>query len=78
LWTVAHTNGVELIVNKQYGQWGTEYNRSRNLGIANITTETTTTPVEAFTISIEPRDAQHGTLVMEWGSFRWTAPIEVQ
>jgi hypothetical protein len=78
LWTVPHTGGVELIVNKQYGQWGTEYNRSRNLGIIHMTTETRSTPVEAFTISIEPRNAQHGTLVTEWGSFRWTAPIEVQ
>ena len=29
-------------------------------------------------IKIVPGDTQHGTLVMEWGSFRWTAPIEVQ
>jgi hypothetical protein len=78
LWTVPHTGGVDLIVNKQYGQWGTEYNKSRNLGTASMTTETLPTPVEAFTISIVPDDAQHGTLVMEWGSFRWTAPIEVQ
>ena len=25
-----------------------------------------------------PRDARHGTLVMRWGTFRWTAPIQVQ
>jgi hypothetical protein len=71
-------NGVDLIVNKQYGQWGTEYNGSRNLGIAKMTTETASTPVEEFTISITQDDAQHGTLIMEWGSFRWTVPIEVQ
>jgi hypothetical protein len=35
-------------------------------------------PVEKFTISIEPRDARHGALVMAWGAFRWTAPIEVR
>ena len=78
LWTVPHTDGVDLIVNKQTGQWGTEYNGSRNLGIARIATQTLTAPVEEFTISIVPGDTQHGTLVMEWGSFRWTAPIEVQ
>lgn len=78
LWTVPHTNGVDLIVNKQYGQWGTEYNGSRNLGIAKMTTEKASTPVEEFTISIPQDGAQHGTLIMEWGSFKWTAPIEVR
>ncbi len=78
LWTVPHTNGVDLVVNRQTGQWGTEYNGSRNLGIARFTTQSLSAPVEAFTISIVSGDKQHGTLVMEWGSFRWTAPIEVQ
>ncbi len=78
LFTAPHTNGVELIVNKQTGEWGTEYNRSLNLGIARMTTEVATTPVEEFTISILPSDNRHGTLVLEWGSFRWTAPIEVE
>jgi hypothetical protein len=78
LWTVPHMDGVDLIVNKQAGQWGTDYNGARNLGIAKITAETLSAPVEAFTISIVPGDTEHGTLVMEWGSFRWTAPIEVQ
>lgn len=78
LWTTPHTNGVDLIVNKQTGQWGTDYNGSRNLGVTKITSETSSVPVEKFTISIVPGDTQHGTLVMEWGSFRWTAPIEVQ
>ncbi len=79
LWTVPHTSGVDLVVNKQSGQWGTEYDGSRNLGIAKITSQEVTVPVEEFTISIVPGvDSRHGTLVMEWGSFKWTAPIEVQ
>jgi hypothetical protein len=78
LWTVPHIDGVDLIVNRQTGQWGTEYDGSRNLGTARMTTQALTAPVEEFTISIVSSDATHGTLVMEWGSFRWTAPIEVQ
>ncbi|HEV8505048.1 MAG TPA: DUF2911 domain-containing protein [Chitinophagaceae bacterium] len=78
LFTAPHTNGVELIVNKQTGQWGTEYNRSLDLGAARIKSEVASTPVEKFTISIVPGDDRHGILVLEWGSFRWTAPIEVQ
>jgi hypothetical protein len=78
LWTVPRANGVELIVNRQTGQWGTSYDASRDLGRAPMTTETLTTPVEQFTISIGGADATHGTLAMEWGPFRWKAPIVVR
>jgi hypothetical protein len=78
LWTVPHTSGVELIVNKQSGQWGTQYAGSMDLGKAPMKTERLSTPVEKFTISINPADAHHGSLIMEWGDFRWTAPIIVR
>jgi hypothetical protein len=78
LFTAPHTNGVDLMVNKQTGEWGTEYNRSLNLGITRIISEVATAPVEEFTISIIPGDNRHGRLVLEWGSFRWTASIEVE
>jgi hypothetical protein len=78
LWTVPRTSGVELIVNKQTGQWGTGYNRAFDLGRAQLVVDSLATPVEAFTISVLSADARRGTLVMEWGSFRWSAPIVVQ
>jgi hypothetical protein len=78
LWTAPRANGVELIVNGQTGQWGTAYDGSRNLGTAPMTTETLPAPVEKFTISIVAADARRGTLAMEWGPFRWTAPIVVR
>src|SRR4029453_15710554 len=34
LWTAPHVRGVELIVNKQTGQWGTSYSRAQDLGTA--------------------------------------------
>ena len=78
LWTVARKSGTaELIVNKQIGQWGTEYDGSRDLGKAPLRTETASAPVERFTISVIGVDDHRGTLVMEWGPFRWTAPIVV-
>lgn len=78
LWTVPRATGVELIVNRQTGQWGTSYDRSRDLGRAPMATDDPAAPVEQFTISIVPTDARHGTLAMEWGTFRWTAPIVVR
>jgi hypothetical protein len=78
LWTVPHRQGVDLIVNRQTGQWGTEYGRAHDLGRAPMQAGSVGTTVEKFTISIEPRDTRHGTLAMAWGTFRWTAPIVVR
>jgi DUF2911 family protein len=78
LWTVPRRTGVDLIVNKQTGQWGTEYSRAQDLGTAPMKTDSVAPPVDKFTIAIEPGDTRHGTLAMAWGTFRWTAPIVVR
>jgi hypothetical protein len=77
LWTIPRDSGAELIVNKQVGQWGTQYNSANDLGRTSLQAQTIPAPVEEFTISIAPSDAHHGTLMLEWGTFRWTAPIVV-
>jgi hypothetical protein len=78
LWTVPRADGADLIVNKQTGQWGTDYNSALNLGRTSLRTATTETPLEKFTISITPVDPQYGELVIAWDSFRWTAPITIR
>jgi len=77
LWTVPRPTRADLIVNKQTGQWGTDYDSSKDLGMARMKADSVATPVEKFTISIAGSDAKHGTLAMEWGPLRWTAPIIV-
>ena len=78
LWTVPHVSGVDLIVNRQVGQWGTEYGRAHDLGRVPMKADSLETPVEKFTIAVEASDARHGTLVMEWGTFRWTVAFVVK
>jgi hypothetical protein len=78
LWTVPHVSRVDLIVNRQTGQWGTEYSRAQDLGTVPMKSGSVDPPVEKFTISIEPSGARHGTLAMAWGPFRWTVPVVVQ
>lgn len=76
LWTVPRANGsADLIVNRQSGQWGTEYDRALDLGVARMTIDTLATPVEKFTISIAQDAANRGMLRLAWGTFQWTAPI---
>jgi hypothetical protein len=78
LWTVPHRDGVDLIVNGQSGQWGTQYDRSRDVGKTPMQSSTLATPIDQLTISVAGTDSRRGTLTMEWGSFRWTVPIEVR
>ncbi len=75
LWTVPRAASVDLIVNGQSGQWGTQYASARDLGSAQMRSEAIGTAVEKFTIAVTPTDARHGTLTMQWGTFKWSAPI---
>ena len=78
LWTVPRANGsATLIVNRQSGQWGTEYDKALDLGMGRMKIDTLTTPVEKFTISIVSDGPNRGSLRMAWGTFQWTAPIVV-
>lgn len=74
LWTLPTAAGVELIVNRQTGQWGTEYDRTRDLVRIPMEVGSATTPVERFTIAIEPR-AGGSVLVLSWHTFVWRVPI---
>ena len=78
LWTVPHTSGVDLIVNSESGQWGTEYDGAKDIGKAALQSEVLATPVEKFAIRVTTRDARHGALVLEWGTFRWVGAMVVK
>ena len=79
LWTVPRDGGrADLVVNSQTGQWGTGYDDTFDVGMAALTIEPVTAPVERFTIAVTGADASHGALTLAWGAFRWTAPIVVR
>jgi hypothetical protein len=72
LWTLPSKNGVQLIINREHGQWGTEYRAENDIARVPMTVDSTEVPVEEFTIRV---DSAAPRLVMEWGQFRWTAPM---
>jgi len=75
LWTIPKPDGgATLIVNKQTGQWGTDYDARQDLARAPIKADSIA-PMEKFTIAIDSTDKSHGAMTFSWGSFRWTAPI---
>jgi Protein of unknown function (DUF2911) len=79
LWSPAA--GMQLIVNKQTGQWGTEYKQDMDLGRVAMTAKTLNDTRDAFVIAIEPGTGTTGpataTLRMSWGKTEFSAPITI-
>ena len=74
LWTrTTPSKGYELVVNKQAGQWGTEYHPERDLARIPLRESTLSTPVERFTMAFE-----QGALVMAWGTKQLTVPVSAR
>lgn len=73
LWTLPTREQVQLIINRQTGQWGTGYQSSHDIARVAMQVDTLDAPVERFTIRV---DTASSRLVLEWGTFRWSAPIE--
>jgi hypothetical protein len=75
LWTLPATDGtVRLIINKQHGQWGTDYDSSQDLARVPMHVETAAPPREEFAIDV----TDTGELRMSWDTFVWTVPITVK
>jgi hypothetical protein len=78
LWTQAAESGPwKLIVSKETGQWGTAYKPENDLGRVDMIVEKLATPVEQFTIAIEPAQGNAGRLVMTWGTVKMIVPFSV-
>ena len=70
LYTLPGEREWQLIVNRQTGQWGTEYDPAQDLARIPMRVERTAQPVDQFTISLVP-----GSLVMEWENTRASVPV---
>jgi len=78
LWTVPSRVGPwKLVVNRQTGQWGTVYDQQQDLARIDLRTETVATPVEQFTITVEPR-GDGGVLALAWDRTRAWVPFTVK
>jgi hypothetical protein len=74
LWTHVTPTGYQLVVNKQYGQWGTEYHPDRDLARVPLRESSVASPVERFTIELDPQ----GALAMTWGPRQLGVPISAR
>lgn len=74
LWTGSAWN---LIVNKQTGQWGTAYDQKQDLARIPMQVKSVSSPVEQFTIAVEPSGQNGGVLSMAWDTKRGELPFTV-
>jgi hypothetical protein len=74
LFTLPTREGWKLIVNRQTGQWGTEYRPEQDLARIDLRMRTGLPVTEQFTIRVDP----DGTLRMLWDDWEVSAPVEVR
>jgi hypothetical protein len=77
LWTLPGPEGAELIINRQYGQWGTEYHPDRDLVRIPMHVSTVGTPRENFTIEVSG-EGSAGQLRILWDTFVWSVAISAR
>lgn len=78
LWTLPKKDGsVQLIINAQHGQWGTDYDASHDVAHVPMKVATAAAPQDDFTMAITGSGGG-GELRIAWDTFIWTVPITVK
>jgi len=77
IWTIPGKTDWTLIVNKETGQWHTQYHASRDLGRVKINVKTLAAPVEQFRIQLAGAGGNKGTLSLIWETAEALAPFTV-
>jgi hypothetical protein len=75
LWTLAVPGRYQLIINKQTGQWGTQYDPAQDLVRVPAQVRPLSSPVEQFTIAVEPTGGNAGIIRLQWGAQELAVPF---
>ncbi|HLP78092.1 MAG TPA: DUF2911 domain-containing protein [Candidatus Paceibacterota bacterium] len=79
LFTLPQEDGsAKLIINKQIGQWGVQYDQKQDLVRVDMKKESLEKPVEQFTMSVDKNPAGGGLLKLSWENAQYSAPFTVQ
>jgi len=77
LWTLPTEQGWKLIINKQTGQWGTQYNEGQDLARVDMKVAKLNATVEQFTMSLAATK-NGGILKLEWETTTASATFKVK
>ena len=77
LYTIPGEKEWTLIVNKQTGQWGTDYDETQDLARAKMSVTKLAEPLETFAIDVKPTSGKNGVLTLAWENTQVSVPIVV-
>ena len=78
LWTLPAEGTWKLIINKQTGQWGTNYDESQDLARVDMQKSALPQPVEQFTISFDKNNENSANLNLDWENIRVSVVVKAQ
>jgi hypothetical protein len=77
LYSIPNEKEWTLIVNKQTGQWGTNYDEAQDLGRIKMKVAPVKDTVETFAIGLEPTGPNRGMLTLTWENTQASVPVMV-
>jgi hypothetical protein len=77
LYSIPEAGGGVLIISKQTGQNGTQYDEMRDLGRVPLTPRTLATTVETFTIRVDEITGE-GLVRLQWDDMEYVSEFEVK
>jgi hypothetical protein len=66
LYIATDANPWQLIINKQTGQWGTEYDKAQDLGRVPLNITKPPAPIETYKMTLSSAGGNKGKLQLEW------------
>jgi hypothetical protein len=78
LFMLPDENGTsKLIINKQLGQWGLQYDPSQDLARVDLKKDALDKPVEQFTMSVDKNPDGGGLIKLSWESTQFSVAFTV-
>ena len=69
---------AELIVNKQIGQWGLQYDEKQDLVRVALTKEELKQPLDQFAMAVQRNPAGGGVIKLMWETTQYSVPFTVK
>ena len=78
IWTLPNEKQWLLIINKQTGQWGLDYNAKMDVGRVKMTMSKPPSPIETYKMTLSGTGPNTGKLQLEWENHIASVPIAVK
>lgn len=79
LFTLPQADGsAQLIVNRQLGQWGLQYDGKQDLARIDLKKQAADAPADQFTIAIEKGPEAGGVIKLIWEDTQYSVPFTVE